>query len=57
MGKHEFKGAEIMGYDEAQSGNFTRVFDNAGHYPDCVASVDGQVWSFTEALTRATVTV
>ena len=57
MGKHEFKGAEIMGYDEAQGGYFTRMFDNAGHHPDFRASVDGHVWRFTEAQTRATVTV
>ena len=53
----EFKGAEIMGYDEAEGGYFTRMFDNAGHHPDYRASVDGDVWSFTEAQTRATVTV
>ena len=57
MGKHDFKGAEIMGYDEAEGGYFTRMFDNAGHHPDYAASVDGDVWSFTEAQTRATVTV
>ena len=52
-----FKGAEIMGYDEAEGGYFTRMFDNAGHHPDYRASVDGHVWSFTEGQTRATVTV
>ena len=57
MGKHAFKGAEIMGYDEAEGGYFTRMFDNAGHHPDYRASVDGDVWNFTEAQTRAAVTV
>ena len=57
MGKHQFKGAEIMGYDEAEGGFFTRMFDNAGHHPDYRASVDGHVWTFTEAQTRATVSV
>ena len=57
MGKHEFKGAEIIGHDEAEGGYFTRMFDNAGHHPDYRASVDGCVWSFTAAQTRATVTV
>ncbi len=57
MGKHEFKGAEVMGYDEADGGYFTRMFDNAGHHPDYAGGVDGNVWSFTEAQTRATVTV
>jgi hypothetical protein len=33
------------------------MFDNAGHHPDYRASVDGHVWCFTEAQTRATVTV
>ena len=28
MGGHEFKGAEVMGYDEAEGGYFTRMFDN-----------------------------
>ena len=52
-----FKGAEIMGYDESEGGYFTRMFDNAGHHPDYRANVDGNVWSFTEAQSRATVTV
>ena len=46
-----------MGYDEAEGGYFTRMFDNAGHHPDYCANVDGNVWSFTEAQSRATVTV
>ena len=49
MGQHEFKGAEIMGYDDAEGGYFTRMFDNAGHHFDYRASVDGDVWRFTEA--------
>jgi len=52
-----FKGAEIMGYDESEGGYFTRMFDNAGHHPDYRANADGNVWSFTEAQSRATVTV
>ena len=31
MGKHEFKGAEVIGYDESEGGYFTHMFDNAGH--------------------------
>jgi hypothetical protein len=57
MGKHEFNGAEIMGYDETEGGYFTRMFDNAGHHPDYRASVDGPICSFKDAQTRATVTV
>jgi hypothetical protein len=56
-GKREFKGAEIIGYDEAAGRYFALMFDNAGHHPEYRASVDGGVWSFTEAQTRATVTV
>ena len=32
LGKRKFKGAENIGYDEAQDGYFTRMFDNAGHH-------------------------
>ena len=54
---HSFKGAEIMGYNEAEGGYFTRMFDSAGHHPDYCANVDGNVWSFAEEQSRATVTV
>jgi hypothetical protein len=56
-GKHEFKGAEIIGYDEAKERYFTLMFDNAGHHPEYRTSVDGDVWHFKEPQTRATVTV
>ena len=56
-GKHEFKGAEIIGYDEAKASYFTRLFDNAGNHPEYRASVDGDVRNFKEPQTRATVTV
>ena len=56
-GKREFKGAEIIGYDEAKGSYFTLLFDNAGHHPEYRASVDGDVWTFKEMHTRATVTV
>ena len=52
-----FSGVEIMGYDEADGGYFTRMFDNGGNHPDYRANVDGDVWSFTEPQSRATVTV
>ena len=32
-GTREFKGTEIIGYDEADGGYFTRFFDNAGSIP------------------------
>jgi hypothetical protein len=57
LGTREFKGTEILGYDEAEGVYFTRMFDNAGNHPDYRASVDGDVWTFSESATRATVTV
>ena len=57
IGKDAFKGAEIMGNDEADGGYFTRMFDNTGHHPEYRASMDGQVWSCTAAQTRITATV
>ena len=56
-GEHEFKGTEIIGYDEAKTSYFTRLFDNAGNHPEYRASVDGNVWSLEEPQTRATVKV
>lgn len=47
----------LVGYDETEGDYFTRMFDNAGNHPEYRASVDGNVWTFTEAATRATVTV
>ena len=55
--KDAFKGAEIIGYDVAEGGYFTRTFDNTDHHPEHRASVDGHVWSCTAAQTRATATV
>ena len=52
-----FKGAEIIGYDEVECGDFARMFDNAGHHPNYRASAEGDIWKFTEAQSRATVTV
>ena len=56
-GKHEFKSTEIIGYDEAEASYFTRLFDNAGNHPEYRASVDGDVWSFEESQSRASVIV
>jgi hypothetical protein len=39
--ERKFKGAEIMGYDEAEVGYFTRFFDTAGNHPDYRAQVKG----------------
>ena len=56
-GDKVFIGTEIIGYDEKEGGYFTRFFDNAGFHPDYKATVDGNVWNFTEPSTRARVTV
>ena len=56
-GTREFTGTEIIGHDEAAGGYFTRFFDNAGFHPEYIATVDEDVWTFTEPSTRATVTV
>lgn len=56
-GERVFQGTEILGYDEAEGGYFTRFFDNSGFHPEYRASVTGNVWTFAEPKTRATVTV
>ncbi len=56
-GEREFKGTEIIGYDQEQDAYFTRLFDNAGNHPEYRTTVDGNVWTFTEPATRATVTI
>lgn len=56
-GTRAFKGTEIIGYDAARGGYFTRFFDNAGNHPEYRAIIDGNVWTFSEPATRAKVTV
>ena len=56
-GQRIFKGTEIIGYDAVKGRYFTRFFDNGGNHLDYLAEVDGDVWIFSEARTRATVTV
>ena len=56
-GERVFKGAEVMGYDEKQGGYFTRFFDNAGNHPEYRVQLKGNVWTFAESTSRATVTV
>ena len=57
VGEREFKGTEILGFDASQGGYFSHAFDNAGNHPEYTADVDGDVWTFAEPATRATVTV
>lgn len=57
LGDSVFIGTEIIGYDEKEGGFFTRFFDNLGFHPDYKATVDGNVWNFTEPASRAKVTI
>jgi hypothetical protein len=57
VGSQVFQGTEIIGFDAGEGGYFTRFFDNAGNHPQYRAAVDGDVWTFEEPQTRATVTV
>lgn len=57
LGDSVFIGTEIIGYDEKEGGFFTRFFDNGGFHPDYKATVNGNVWNFTAASSRAKVTV
>ena len=57
IGTRAFKGTEIIGYDEAEGGFFTRMFDNAGNHPEYVATVSGNTWTFSEPSTRAVVSL
>ncbi|MEJ7684434.1 MAG: hypothetical protein WKG06_42625 [Segetibacter sp.] len=56
-GDRVFIGTEIIGYDEKEGGFFTHFFDNAGFHPNYKATVEGNIWNFTEPSTRAKVTV
>jgi hypothetical protein len=56
-GTRVFQGIEIIGHDEANGGYFTRFFENFGFHPEYTATVDGDVWTFTEQSTRANVTI
>lgn len=56
-GERVFKGTEVIGYDMAKRAYFARLFDNAGNHPDYRAEVKGKVWTFSDTVTRATVTV
>lgn len=56
-GERVFKGTEIIGFDAAREDYFAHMFDNAGNHVEYRARVVGDVWTFAEAQTRATVTV
>lgn len=55
-GKREFIGTEIIGYDDTKQKFFTNFFDNAGFHPIYEATVNENVWTFSEPNTRVKVT-
>jgi len=57
LGDRNFIGSEIIGYDEKEGGYFSHFFDDSGFHPYYKATVDGNVWKFTESSSRAKVTV
>ncbi|MEP6713210.1 MAG: DUF1579 family protein [Ferruginibacter sp.] len=56
-GVREFIGTEIIGYDKKEGSFFTHFFDNSGFNPNYKATVDGNVWKFTEPSSRVKLTV
>ena len=55
VGGFAFRGVEILGYDAGQDRYFTSLFDNSGHRVEYAAKVDGPLWTFAEATSRASV--
>jgi hypothetical protein len=56
-GDREFIGTEIIGYNKSEQKFFTNFFDNAGFHPVYEATLEGTGWNFTEANTKAKVTI
>ena len=56
-GTRLFNGTEIVGYDEAKKQYFTRFFDNGGNHLEYRGNANGDIWTFSEPQTRATVSV
>lgn len=56
-GDKVFIGTEIIGYDKIKNQFFTHFFDNAGFHLTYKATVEGDVWDFTELDTQAKVTI
>ena len=54
VGKSEFNGMEVIGYDFASQTYFSRFFDNAGNAPTYQATVRKNVWTYSGELQRAT---
>ena len=54
VGKSEFNGMEIIGYDFASQTYSSRFFDNAGNAPAYQITVCENVWTYSGELQRAT---
>jgi hypothetical protein len=55
VGELAFKGTEIVGYEPARGDFFTRFFDQSDGRRECRASADGNMLTFKEPNSRATV--
>jgi hypothetical protein len=56
-GDREFIGTEIIGYNKSEKKFFTNFFDNAGFHPIYEATLEGNIWNFSEENTKARVTL
>lgn len=54
VGKSEFNGMEVIGYDFASQTYFSHFFDNAGNAPTYQVTVRKNVWTYNGELQRAT---
>ena len=54
VGKSEFKGMEIIGYDIPSQKYISKFFDNAGNAPTYQVTVRDNVWTYIGELQRAT---
>ena len=53
LGAHTLISTEIIGHDETKGGYFSHLFENAGFHPEYQGTVDGDVWTFSEASSRS----
>lgn len=53
VGEGNFQGMAVFGCD-AHDGYFATFFDNAGHHPTYLVTVDGDTWTLTGEEQRAT---
>jgi hypothetical protein len=55
VGGQAFIGTELIGYDEAEGGYFSAMFDNAGNHPRYRLEVRDRRWIVDGDATRATI--